>query len=370
MKKGLFESLYQSLGERFSRQLFEQVAGAKSLTPTWTVSKVLALIMAALVNALTPLLAILGIVLIWQNWFNLILVPLGGLCLVIAWQLRPRFGARPDVVARSQAPHLYQLADDIAHSLHARPVNGVVVDESFNASFGWSGWNKTVLTIGLPLLSVLDEQERVALISHELAHSVNGDVGRGIFVGTAVHSLAWWYSMLFPGTAAEGDIIYLAAQLVMGLLSWLPWVGGYTLAHLLWRDSQRAEYLADYQASTVSGTQAMLCVLKKLELEPQFAWFVHRAAVACDVSNIFDELARYRERGENTGVESPSQERGRLDATHPPTDFRIEFLKKHPASARLSLSRFDSEAIDRELAPLQRGFQAKLVDHYLRTRSV
>jgi len=36
----------------------------------------------------------------------------------------------------------------------------------------------------------------------------------------------------------------------------LIWLSILALSHLLYRDSQRAEYLADYLAATVSGTEA------------------------------------------------------------------------------------------------------------------
>ena len=35
------------------------------------------------------------------------------------------------------------------------------------------------MRLGLPLVSVLEPQERVALIAHEIAHDVNGDPARG-----------------------------------------------------------------------------------------------------------------------------------------------------------------------------------------------
>jgi len=51
----------------------------------------------------------------------------------------------------------------------------------------------------------------------------------------------------------------------------------YMLSHLLWRDMQRAEYLADYLAANVSGTDAMLSLLNKLHFEKAMELAAHRA---------------------------------------------------------------------------------------------
>ena len=46
----------------------------------------------------------------------------------------------------------------------------------FNASFTTVGWRGTpVFRLGVPLLTILDDQEIVALLAHEMAHEVNGD---------------------------------------------------------------------------------------------------------------------------------------------------------------------------------------------------
>ncbi len=54
------------------------------------------------------------------------------------------------------------------------------------------------MRLGLPLLAILDNQEKIALIAHELAHDVNGDPARTFFIGAAVGALIEWHQLLLP----------------------------------------------------------------------------------------------------------------------------------------------------------------------------
>ena len=83
-------------------------------------------------------------------------------------------------------------------------------------------------------------------------------------------------------------------NLAMLGLSRLAWLGAYLLSHLLWRDSQRAEYLADYLAATVSGTNAVLSLLEKLHYGTAFALTVQHAALNQDASEGLLERLRQR----------------------------------------------------------------------------
>ena len=59
------------------------------------------------------------------------------------------------------------------------------------------------------------------------------------------------------------------------------------------------------------------------------------------------------------------KEESRLDATHPPTVYRIEMLKIHPvATGQVILSSELSERIENELIPVRRRVQKELVDLY------
>src|SRR5262249_8626043 len=142
---------------------------------------------------------------------------------------------------------------------------------------------RRVLTLGLPLLLLLEPQQRVALVAHELAHARNGDSTRGLVVGSSVRALAEFYAALAPEPSRDGSIAWddlgFFDMIVNGIL-WLISRPAYGLLllqlHLLLRDSQRAEYLADALAARVAGTEATVGLHERLLLESVLGATVQR----------------------------------------------------------------------------------------------
>jgi len=372
--QNVLQSMYARLGKRYSRGLFDQLQTARSLKRAWSASKVLAVAMATTVHGLTLAVAVLGVALLIKGWPYLVAIVCGGLCLALAWALRPRLPQVKDETApRDQFPELYRLSDDVACALGASKLDGIVLDGQFNAGYVEAGWRRRrILRLGLPLLAILDGQECVALLAHELAHGVNGDPTRGLFVGSAVSSLAAWYEFLRPDEIwpiGRGLVVLamIPANLLMLALSGLPWLGTYLLSHLLWRDSQRAEYLADALATSVSGCDAMLRMLDKAHLQRVFAFVAQRAAASRGSADFFVELRRQvaevpeREMERIRRVEQ--MELSRLDVTHPPTTFRIALLKSQAVTEpQVRLSVENRERIDAELAAVEIKIAKRLVD--------
>lgn len=370
-------SLYASMGARLSRSLFDRVTNAESLKPTWTFSKALAFLLATVVHGLTLALAALGGVLLVKGWPYFFAIAGGLLCLLVAWALRPRPARWPDATAlATKFPTLHKTVNRVAQALGTSGVDAIVIDEQFNAAFGHAGWRrKKVLRLGLPLLSILDDQEKVALIAHELAHNVNGDPHRGFLIGSAIDALVTWSELLQPdviwplGHGIRG-VLMVPLNLAMLGLSRIAWLGAYVLVHLLWRESQRAEYLADYLASGVCGTDAMLSMLERAHYEAAFSSAVQRAAVSQTSLDLFAELQRRIAEMPSREIERVRRverlEASRLDATHPPTVCRVEFLKARRVSGRkVVLSPIDSNQLGQEFAAIQKTIQRKLVDAYI-----
>jgi Zn-dependent protease with chaperone function len=359
----VFESAYASIGKRFSQQLFDEVLKAESLRPTLTLSKVLAYSLAALVHSFTIILVVVGIVLLLRGWSNLFAIFGGLLCLGIAWLLRPRMPKSPDEVAhKDKFPTLYKITNDVAQALGTSNVDGIVINWQFSAAYAQSGWRrKKVIFLGLPLFAILDGQEKVALLSHEVAHGVNGDPTRGLFVGTAIDSLVTWHVLLRPrqiwrSEAGIYGILLIPFSLAMLGVAYIPWLGAYALSYLLWHDSQRAEYLADALAAEASGTEAALGLLKKLHFHRTVELALQRASYQkIKIGNLFEELRRcvaevpQRELDRINRV-SQLQE-SRLDATHPPTVYRIGLLAARRVSEpKVILPVPDIELLEQELS--------------------
>ena len=376
----IFEALYASLGRRLSRSLFDEVMRAPALTYALTPSRLLAMVVAGIVHGLTVLCAVFGILLLLTGWPNPFAI-LGGLSGVAAAVVaRPRVPKVPTAaVSRDRLPALYGMVDRIAEALGAPPVDSIVIDWRFNASFTRAGWRRrSVITMGLPLVVVLSGEERVALVAHELAHGVNGDPARSFYIGTAVNTLVAWHKLLRPdrlwsarntGSVAGSitDLGTVIGNIVSLCLAGVAWSGAYALSHLLWHEAQRAEYRADYLAARVAGTDPMLTMLDKLHLSRQFADTVRSAAVGQASLSIFEELQRRvaempgRELERIRRVEQ--LEATRLDSTHPPTAFRISFIKaRRFPEPRVAVSRLDVEQMDSELEPFKGPVQDRLVE--------
>lgn len=376
-----FEAIYASINQRLSTGLFNKLLKAHSLKPTLTWSKIIAYTIAGLVHGLTLVLVVLGLWLALFSWPYLILTAIGLLMLGAAWLLAPKPPKLPkesEIVSRDDFPALYALVDKVAEGLNAPRIDAIVVYEGYNAAFGQFGWKrKKVLFVGLPLFSVLNSQEKVGIIAHELAHSINGDPTRGFFIGTAVNSLVTWYGILYPdsvtpdaeGYGALGGGCVMPANLIMRGLAW-PIVGlVHALANLLWRDSQRAEYMADVLAAGVAGTVGQVSSLEKFQFRHSFEMAAQRASTYFKGENLFYELrerVRIAPRREQERIRRVAK-LPTLDivTTHPPTAYRIEMLHTHPVtSPKVIITEEESEQIDKELATLEPEMQERIVQAY------
>jgi len=378
--RSLIEALYIRIGRTFGRRLYEEVRKQPGRV-SFTASRLLAFIIAACVHLITAVFVVAGVLLIVATWFH-VLPTAAGLCLLaLAWLLHPRLPRAPNnLVPRDRIPTWYRLADSVAGAIGATPVYGIVLTADFNASYSQAGVLRrmAILRLGVPLLSVLDAEGRAALLAHELAHSVNGDPLRGLVAGSAINTLATWYGLMRParlfdqrlgGLAALGSLL---SNAIMLALSVIPWTVAFILVHLMWRDSQRAEYRADQLATRVAGTEAMLRLLDALHLRRQVTSALQSLAVTRTGNDFFAELRRRvamlpeRERERIRRIEH--MENSRLDATHPPTSSRIDLITACLATrAEVTVNASDARALDDELRAFEPGIQAALLDRYQRS---
>lgn len=365
-KLSAFEKVYTSLGKHSGDGLFHELEGKPLHRKRFTVSKVLGYVAASVVHAWTLLWLCLGLfALIGLRNSVLALLP-AAFFLGLFWFTRPRLGKLPkDIARRDQCPVLYGLADRIADQLKTSRVDGIVLTPHFNASMAHLTLRRRkIIFLGLPLFTILSPQERVALLAHEVAHSVNGDPARGLFIGGAISTLADWYQL----TAPDGEAFH-PVTLFMFVVSRIPWLGFYVLSHLLWRDLQRAEYLADHLAVRIGGTSAAAAMIDKLHLKDVYANAIRRVTLNvnldffCEMKQGVADLApRELER-----IRRMEQLEGsRLDLTHPPTAFRLTMLQAHPADfPEIVCGQGESEQIDRECAAAHERIQKQIAGTYI-----
>ncbi|MEV6986676.1 M48 family metallopeptidase [Sphaerisporangium sp. NPDC051017] len=175
---------------------------------------------------------------------NLLMVPVAAIGFGIAFVTRPRLGRLdPDgsPLPRSEAPHLYALADRVAAELGAPPAELIEVTPGFGMSHTRVGLRRHgVLTIGLALWEVLTPEERVAALAHEFGHAVNGDPRRDLWFHSAVEALTHWNraGALGPVEQSGAGLVFLimdwVAKLVMRGVHRLPSPLGRPAGDALW----------------------------------------------------------------------------------------------------------------------------------------
>jgi len=208
-KKKLTERFFENVGKVLTDDLCERLQKDPSYKSPLNLSKTLAFLMATLIHGVGLFLIYLGIKTFWNipPLISLLLIAAG----LVFMPRIPRIKSMP--VLKEAFPELFDTMKQVTDALGSKEIDAVYLSSDFNAfytrafvkgSFGL----KRVLCIGLPLFYILEPQERIALIAHEIAHGVNKDVARGIYVGTALNTLRTWYQIIAP----EAD------QMDMGLI--------------------------------------------------------------------------------------------------------------------------------------------------------
>ncbi len=370
-------SRYAEFGDALGRGLFEQLKASSSLSPKLTPSLVAAAFVATVVHLVALGCFVLGLVLIATSWPAILLMLLGIGFVLSAAYVAPRVGKPPrHFASRASFPALYEAVATVARAVGAGAPDVIVLDLSFNASYSRPGWRRRqVLTLGLPLLAVLDDREFVALVGHEMGHAVNGDHTRHFLIGSAINALERWYEILDPapsrmhGQRGSAALAMLLLRPILRALAQVPRAIATLLLHLLWRDSQRAEYLADDLAARAAGTEAALSLLAKLQLHTLVAAAVQNVATGSSRNTILALLSKRcvdlpeRERRRLDAV--ARLESSRLDATHPPSGFRIALLEARPiANPTVHVSGIAWRAVEQELASTEPRTTERLVDRY------
>lgn len=375
LEKGVFDSIYAQIGQRLGERLFLELKNSEKAIskPKVTLAQMVAYLLAAPVLLATISLLATGLWFVVAHWFHPVPAFIGASLIGAAIALRPRFGAPPErFISRADAPELYRLVDDVARAMNTRTIDEIYVEPELNAAYGRHGIRrKSFLLIGAPLWLCLKGEEKLALIAHELAHQVNGDTARGYWIHTAIVSLGQWYIFLRQPYPDGADIAEIATHYLGLVLSVPVYLLTYALLHLNWNRSQRAEYLADYLGSRVSGTKA-------------FVALNDRSSVLTDHwTNLFNDAKSFAHTPEKIlpaftsrfkSIPEREFERIRqmdqselltLDATHPPTHYRRLMLKSFPCPPQLTLSQDQSEKLNAEIAAFDGVMGKDLVNQYL-----
>lgn len=343
----------EALAERLLRR---GVAGRTGLGAT------LALALSLLVVTLTVLCVVGGVAVAVLGRHSPLLVGLGLILAVTAVAVFPRpvrLGEGDVLLDRSQAAQFWELLFEIAHALRTQPPELVVVDMEPNTSVSNVGHrSRTVLRLGAPLWAILDGQERVGLLAHELGHLAHGDPRRGRVVALAMQTLAQWWLALTPPptTRPDGLMRWIEDVMLAGLRRVVRlWID--VIARLQTSAVQRAELRSDHAAAHVAGWTGYTALLKRLRYSERLGHAVHVAAARRDGVDFYTSLT-------GTLDSLPPEEDERLrrlaarepydrNLTHPPARLRLRAVEDMDAEGGLVVpdaARWAS--IDAELAPV------------------
>jgi Zn-dependent protease with chaperone function len=353
--------------------LEQRLAAAADLKPGGG-ARFAALSFALLIHGLTLAILFGSVEALLSGRVPLYVVALLGFGLV--WQLRPRLGKRPGAgwAKRDKLPHLFAILDRVGTATGAPTPHYVGIDTRFNASTGRLGLrHEPILRLGAPLWQILDGDERLALLGHELGHQVNGDTTQGLLVATARRSLHEWRVLLYPSAGPRGRYTMRGtagiAQLLVPvillpfylMLTALQRFYGWIQIHV----SLRAEFLADDIAAQVASTEAALALMRKLDTRTSVEAYVTRTkfARASSRKKPSDEDAMEMWLGLRDYMKTipdhefirqarASEVRGtRIDDSHPAHYLRARLLEARPhRDAAVSVSEEEWLAVDIELA--------------------
>jgi hypothetical protein len=105
-------------------------------------------------------------------------------CALIAYALlRSMFipHSKPDgiEVFRDRVPALFDMVEGVRRDVNGPAIHAVYITDEMNASLGqpprfWMFGTRNILSLGLPLMQTLNQDELKSVIAHELGHSLGG----------------------------------------------------------------------------------------------------------------------------------------------------------------------------------------------------
>lgn len=375
-----FQKIYCRIGKKIAENLYNTLIETNTERPRLSTEKILAYAFATSIHLSTLLIFAAGFVsfIFLPTWAAILSAII---CTTITWNVIPKRREWPqNIVTRESFPTFYGISEQIAKEMKTTPPHSIEVLTDFNATytqFGFGGFKKKVIGLGIPLMNQLSDEEIVAIISHETSHGANDDIARGLYINSAIRALANWYYMLSPQHLNEGAIrgqSNMLATWFANLIGWsialIPLAEYHLLTRLLLRQTQEAEYLADRLAAEVCGTTAMMKALSNLANYSTFENAVQKAALSKNDVNVFDLI---RDGKPKTKSEHERERRNRLeiraglsfDTTHPPTPYRINFLKRTDFIPKVVLTLEQSRKLREEIESLKPKISHKLKDNYL-----
>lgn len=369
-------ALYEKLGNKRGQRVFQDLVTQKELRQGISFSKSLAFMAATFVHLISISLFLLSLyLLVFQN-DHFMFIAAGFILLGIAWLARPRvpkLDKDEHLISRQEFPFLFEAVDQLADAMQVKRINGIIIDDEFNASVAQIGWRRReIIKIGLPLFSILEPEEQLAILAHEFGHISNGDLTRSFYIGTALYTLQTWYELLNPVPIDEYDsmgFFEIPVYYFMAFLALIPYSLFLLLVHLLFDNSQKGEYLADERAAKAVGYKSLISSMEKFQYADTFYLKIRELVVRKNTMNLFnavqDQIKIMPEREKERLSRLAQLETSKLDSTHPPTAYRIKLLESLKAAPpSLAVGKGTLEMMQKELETQQNRIQEEVIENY------
>lgn len=369
----LFERFQHRLGVRSANLLYEELIGTKSFTYPVTIGTIGAYFFSILLHfACFGMIAMMVLKLFWPRFLGdfILGVLLLFLCIGLYWPTRNKIPTMK--LTRGDYPALHRLMDEISKVTGSPKVTSLIAHYEFNAFAARSLLRRqTTVGLGVPLFSILNLREKIAVIAHELGHLANRDMTRKLIVRQAMRTLGSCYHLLIPKydySELFGPFYHLIV-IIRKRLADLVYYAYYLLGLSVWKQSQRSEYYADLTSARVVGTNAAAAALGKLHFSPTYWMTLEKVAQHGYTTELFEELRKFTNN-------VPEKEQRRIqkiseslavqpDSSHPPTMYRIQNLNRHPVDIpSLALDETFIEQLNQEFGQLEKSMQVRLLDDY------
>ena len=364
------------------------------------VGRTRAVVLAAAIvaGALALVAAWVVFVVLDDGWSRVVWVVVGTF---LFWQVVPRPerpSARAVAVSAPEAPALHALVAEVASAVGSRGPESVVVDTLYATSLVPVGYRgRATLVLGLPQWTALDDDERIAVLAHELGCVEPARSPAGILVRLADDLLTRSVLLLSPtsavqphettreqydsGLGALGAGDDLAGDRMRREVATSVGAAGLTVvaspARILQGALRRAALAggtrgclhADRAAAALVGSPTVVALLLSTLPVPR-AWVTAEVAARRRVDPfvamadaerpVADELARRLAAAATTGE--------RVGPAHAATAARVEALR-HPEVVTRGVGPAAVRAADHDLDPYRRRLAQRFAEELVHGRS-
>jgi heat shock protein HtpX len=293
---------------------------------------------------------------------------LAGLTFILAPRI---YRFREPLLDREQYPAIYQVIDEITTYLGASPIDGIAVEERFTAAYTISGVRRRKLVVvGLPLFAALTPREKLAVLSHEIGHHANRDITRSSYLGGVQRALGRLYVSLYPKTDHSNVLAFLAFLLewLRKGLAYIVLLLWYVMGFAVWKESQKAEYGADYAAASTAGASAASSALKKMCYAPTYYYALDSVAQYRYTDNIFEDFRSRADRVPGREVERirivTEMMENSVEAGHPPIRYRLAYINEKLPNTEAVISSELLNRMEKEFLELESIYGKRILSDY------